>query len=109
MTNFSSPKRSKQDHQDIYKAAQLSSDWQSVWKDFLEAPTPALARSVVSKGNDLLAEQSRLAVTMQPSGYIKHRVLVAEDYLTKNSKQVATSAQSEATRKIQQLLDGLKR
>lgn len=111
MTNFSSPQRSKQDRQDIYKAATLASEWQGVWKEYLEGPTPALARSVISKGNDLLAEQDRLSMNMQPPGYIKHRVLVAEDYLRKNNLTAAGRAelmgQSEATQKLQKYLDGL--
>lgn len=115
MNNFSSPKRSRQDRQDIYKAATLASEWQGVWKEYLEGPTPALARSVISKGNDLLAEQDRLSLNMQPTGYIKHRVLVAENYLlksgaSKNDHDPARAGrlnQSEATQKLQKYLDGL--
>lgn len=102
----------QQHRQDIYKAADLASEWQNAWRDFQVQPTTDLARTVISKGEALLGEQERLSTQFQKRDYIKHRVLVAEDYLFKaKAGRIAPRAeqlnQSEATQKLQKFLDGL--
>lgn len=102
----------QQRKQDIYKAADLSVDWQNTWKDFHTKPSAELARDVISKGEQLLGEQERLATPFYRKEYVNHRVLVAEDYLYKaQAGRIAPRSealnQSEATQKLQKFLDGL--
>lgn len=102
----------QQRKQDIYKAADLSVEWQNAWKHFQAQPSKELARDVISKGEQLLGEQERLATPFYRKEYVTHRVLVAEDYLYKaQSGRIAPRPealnQSETTQKLQKFLDGL--
>jgi hypothetical protein len=102
----------QQNKQDIYKAADLAVEWQTAWRAFQAQPSKELARSVISKGETLLSEQERLVTKFQRSEYIKYRVLVAEDYLSKAQAgriepRSEALNQSTATQKLQKFLDGL--
>lgn len=65
----------------IHKAADLSVEWQQTWADFLDAKMPHKARAVVNKGEALLKEQAELSLALKPRDYVRHRILVAENYL----------------------------
>lgn len=70
--------------QRIHKAADLSVDWQDTWADFLQSKTPHKARAVITKGEALLKEQAELSLALKPRDYVRHRILVAENYLQEN-------------------------
>lgn len=98
--------------QALYKAADLSVEWQNAWKDFMSSPSHPVAKSVINKGEALLEEQERLSMQFQKRDYIRHRILVAEDFLQKNDLKNNPDRhermnQSDTTKKLQKWLDGL--
>lgn len=89
----------------IFKAANLSVEWQNAWADFLKQKTRSGAKKVIKLGEQLLQEQTELGLSLKPRDSVRHRILVAEDYL---SQQPDTPTHSDPqTQSLQEYLNKL--
>ena len=71
----------------MYDAAVLARDYQNAWKNYMAEQNHHNAREVVNLGETLLEKQYETGLSMQSPTYIRHRVLIAQDYLDKNPEK----------------------
>ena len=71
----------------MYDAAVLAGDYQASWKNYMAEQNHHNARKVISLGETLLERQYETGMSMQSPTYIRHRVLIAQDYLDKNPEK----------------------
>ena len=71
----------------MYDAAVLAGDYQTSWKNYMSEQNHDNAREVVNLGETLLERQYETGLSMQSPTYIRHRVLIAQDYLDKNPER----------------------
>ena len=89
----------------IFKAANLSVDWQDSWNSFLNNKTTASAKAVIAKGEELLKEQAELGLSLKPRDSVRHRILIAEDYLSKQPE--TPTHKNQKTQMLQEYLTQL--
>ena len=71
----------------MYDAAVLAGNYQDAWKAYMGEQNHHNAREVINLGETLLEKQYETGLSMQSPTYIRHRVLIAEDYLDKNPER----------------------
>jgi hypothetical protein len=92
----------------IHKAANLSVEWQNEWAAFLKSKSTSKARAVITKGELLLQEQDELGMALKPRDHVRHRILVAQDYLDKNPTPQHTNPSTAELQKYLTDLTGSK-
>ena len=53
----------------------------AVWRDFLAEQTHSNAREVIKLGEQTLEEQNQTGLSMLNPTHVKHRILIADQYL----------------------------
>jgi hypothetical protein len=71
----------------MFDAAVIAGDYQNAWKNYMGEQNHHNAREVISLGEILLEKQYETGLSMQSPTYIRHRVLIAQDYLDKNPEK----------------------
>ncbi|NVJ95658.1 MAG: hypothetical protein HWD91_08730 [Marivivens sp.] len=101
--NIQDPRQQKAKR--IFKAANLSVDWQDAWNAFYKAKSRSKARDVITKGEQLLKEQAELGLSLKPRDSVRHRILIAEDFLSKQLE--APTHKNQQTQMLQEYLTQL--
>jgi len=71
----------------MFDAAVIAGDYQNAWKNYMAEQNHHNAREVINLGETLLEKQYETGLSMQSPTYIRHRVLIAQDYLSKNPEK----------------------
>ena len=71
----------------MFDAAVIAGDYQNAWKNYMAEQNHHNAREVINLGETLLEKQYETGMSMQSPTYIRHRVLIAQDYLSKNPEK----------------------
>ena len=71
----------------MFDAAVIAGDYQNAWKNYMGEQNHHTAREVINLGETLLEKQYETGLSMQSPTYIRHRVLIAQDYLDKNPEK----------------------
>ena len=71
----------------MFDAAVIAGDYQNAWKNYVGEQNHHNAREVINLGDTLMQKQYEQGLSMQSPPYISNRVLIAQDYLDKNTER----------------------
>jgi hypothetical protein len=73
--------KKQEERSKIHKAANTAADYLAAWRDFLAIQTHSNAREVIKLGEQTLEEQNQTGLSMLNPTHVKHRILIADQYL----------------------------
>ena len=79
----------------IHKAANTVAEYQAAWKGFYAKPSHKMAREVIKKGEATLDQQNTTGLSMLNANSVRHRILMAQDWLEKTPEPAAPQKATE--------------